>query len=206
MSIATDAQRINNALSAVTSGKAAIAAAITAKGVETAQNATFAEIAENIGAIESGGGVRNLAYTTHYPGQQEKTSGLTITYEIDGSFTVSGKMTSTFAYTIPFDKIKVLEVGKTYTLSMYSDGTDCDAFIYLEVGTASTTPSNPQAFTGRRGVTFAVNSGTFVCNHITVCFRNSYNGGDYGDGTNIKIMLEEGSEPHPYVSPWPISS
>lgn len=40
---------------AVTSGKAAIAAAITKKGVATAADATFQQIAENIGKIESGG-------------------------------------------------------------------------------------------------------------------------------------------------------
>ena len=39
---------------AITSGKAAIATAITEKGVETAADATFQQMAENIGAIETG--------------------------------------------------------------------------------------------------------------------------------------------------------
>ena len=39
---------------AITSGKSAIAAAITDKGVTTAADATFQQMAENIGAIQSG--------------------------------------------------------------------------------------------------------------------------------------------------------
>lgn len=40
---------------AITSGKSAIARAVTDKGVETAATETFAQMAENIGQIETGG-------------------------------------------------------------------------------------------------------------------------------------------------------
>lgn len=42
---------------AITSGKAAIASAITEKGVATAADATFQQMAENVAAIETGGGI-----------------------------------------------------------------------------------------------------------------------------------------------------
>lgn len=61
---------------AITSGKAAIATAITEKGVATAADATFQQLAENVAAIESGGGsgtatvTINLVYNEpmEYPG------------------------------------------------------------------------------------------------------------------------------------------
>ena len=42
---------------AITSGKSAIAQAITDKGVTTAANATFQQMANNIGQIQGGGGI-----------------------------------------------------------------------------------------------------------------------------------------------------
>lgn len=49
MSIASEVERIAR-------GKALVAAAVTEKGVETPAGATFQQIAENVAAIESGGG------------------------------------------------------------------------------------------------------------------------------------------------------
>ena len=49
---------------AITSGKSAIAQAITDKGVTTAANATFQQMAANIGQIESGGGFAGTATVT----------------------------------------------------------------------------------------------------------------------------------------------
>ena len=50
-------QELEDVKKSVSDGKTAVANAITAKGVETATDATFATMAANIGAIESGGGV-----------------------------------------------------------------------------------------------------------------------------------------------------
>lgn len=47
---------------AVTNGKSLIAAAVTDKGVETAADATFQQMATNIGAIETGGGPGTVSF------------------------------------------------------------------------------------------------------------------------------------------------
>ncbi len=49
-------QAIDSLKSYVSDGKSLIASAVTDKGVPTAQDATFAQMAENIGKIETGGG------------------------------------------------------------------------------------------------------------------------------------------------------
>lgn len=47
--------QLDQLFTSVSEGKSTIAAAVTDKGVETAADATFQQMAENIGAIESGG-------------------------------------------------------------------------------------------------------------------------------------------------------
>lgn len=64
MSVASEMQRIADALDAVSAGKADIADAITAKGVPTLTDSTFAELAANVGLIEGGGGVPGVSYTS----------------------------------------------------------------------------------------------------------------------------------------------
>lgn len=56
MSVASEMQRIADALDAVSAGKDVIADAITAKGVPTPTDSTFEELATNVGLIEGGGG------------------------------------------------------------------------------------------------------------------------------------------------------
>ena len=48
-------------IEAISDGKSAVAAAITTKGVETAADATFQQMADNIGQIQSGGLTPNTA-------------------------------------------------------------------------------------------------------------------------------------------------
>lgn len=68
--------------SAISSGKSAIAQAITDKGVTTAANATFQQMATNIGQIKSGGGTAIVSFTGDlgfegfYSFQGEKKYGL----------------------------------------------------------------------------------------------------------------------------------
>lgn len=57
MSILSDLDRISAALEAVEGGKADIAEAITAKGVDTLPDSSFDTLAANIGLIDGGGGV-----------------------------------------------------------------------------------------------------------------------------------------------------
>ena len=60
--MATIKQRIDNVTENVTDGKQDIASAITEKGVETTSSATFATMADNIRAIESG--AKNMIYNS----------------------------------------------------------------------------------------------------------------------------------------------
>ena len=70
---------------AITSGKSVIAQAITDKGVETAVDATFEQMAENIGQIETGGAIESaeinytISGTNHgsvYVGDELKSPGI----------------------------------------------------------------------------------------------------------------------------------
>lgn len=54
-------QELEDVKKSVSDGKTTVANAITAKGVETATDATFATMAANIGAIETGGGASALS-------------------------------------------------------------------------------------------------------------------------------------------------
>ena len=56
-------QELEDVKKSVSDGKTAVANAITAKGVETATDATFAAMAANISAIESGGGIGLNVFT-----------------------------------------------------------------------------------------------------------------------------------------------
>lgn len=64
----SDTQTVKQALdglkSSVSNGKALIASAITDKGVETAQDATFAQMAENIGEISTGSDTSDATATS----------------------------------------------------------------------------------------------------------------------------------------------
>lgn len=64
---------------AITNGKSAIAAAITDKGVQTAADATFQTMAENVGKIKTGGGPpSDIDVTISITNE----SGLELTYDI----------------------------------------------------------------------------------------------------------------------------
>lgn len=102
---------------AITSGKAAIASAITEKGVTTAADATFQQMATNIGAIETGGGSVNvLVSTSKYP--------VTLTY-VD-----SGEPKRT---TVPLVSSAEINVSKSTIITCNWDG----ASITINSGNAS---------------------------------------------------------------------
>lgn len=56
--------QLDQLFTSVSEGKSAIAAAITDKGVETAADATFQQMANNIGQIQSGGGATEKFFVT----------------------------------------------------------------------------------------------------------------------------------------------
>ena len=65
----------------VSSGKATIAAAVTDKGVQTAADATFQQIANNIGQIDQGVNLLNIInrqYTKYYLAKVDSTGSVTI--------------------------------------------------------------------------------------------------------------------------------
>lgn len=158
-----------------------------------------------IEAIQGGGEdtVKNLAYVIGYPGQSTVSGGLTFTYQEDASILITGALTSSYTYLIPMDKIKPLKPGKTYTLSIESSNVGVDAYLYFDGGSVSHSfgASTIQVIsTTKPSVTFSITAGDYKYNHITLMARTTY-GTDYSD-TVVKIMLEEGEERHPYISPW----
>ena len=111
------AGEINTLKKSVSDGKTLVATAITDKGVETAADATFAVMAENIGQIETGGGELHGA-TISVTTPEETLIGKTIKLSLN-STTVD---TKTFDSNGACSFTDIQEAG---TYSLYStDGTD----------------------------------------------------------------------------------
>lgn len=75
-------ERLNELFTYVSNGKRLVASAITDKGVETASDATFAVMAENIRAISSGGTHTAGAYSVVVPIYYGSSDGISGAYEI----------------------------------------------------------------------------------------------------------------------------
>lgn len=111
------AGEINTLKKSVSDGKTLVATAITDKGVETAADATFAVMAENIGQIETGGGELHGA-----------TISVTTTEETLIGKTIKLSLNSTTVDTKTFDSngaCSFTDIQEAGTYSLYStDGTD----------------------------------------------------------------------------------
>ena len=111
------AGEINTLKKSVSDGKTLVATAITDKGVETAADATFAVMAENIGQIETGGGELHGA-TISVTTSEETLIGKTITLSLNDTVVA----TRTFDDNGACSFTDIQEAG---TYSLYStDGTD----------------------------------------------------------------------------------
>lgn len=92
---------LNQLFTSVSDGKSAIAAAITDKGVTTAADATFQQMADNIMNIESGN-VGELCTLTIIGLNNAETATKTVSgYNADGIFNVISQSTSSGTYQIP---------------------------------------------------------------------------------------------------------
>ena len=111
------AGEINTLKKSVSDGKTLVATAITDKGVNTAADATFAVMAENIGQIETGGGELHGA-----------TISVTTTEETLIGKTIKLSLNSTTVDTKTFDSngaCSFTDIQEAGTYSLYStDGTD----------------------------------------------------------------------------------
>lgn len=106
-------QAIDGLKSSVSDGKSLVASAITDKGVPTAQDATFAQMAENIGQIETGGGGTDTsdATATSFDILSPKTA-----------YTAVGKVTGVIS-TLPAQTITPGTLDQTISNGQYLGGT-----------------------------------------------------------------------------------
>lgn len=100
---------ITELFTSASEGKALVAAAVTGKGVQTAADASYEQIAANVTAIETGGATATL--TVSYAGNSDTTC---IFVNADGSLIQSQDGTNTGQHTIP---IPSLVLAKTKSLS-----------------------------------------------------------------------------------------
>ena len=107
---ATDVQSaITELFTSASEGKALVAAAVTGKGVQTAADASYEQIAANVTAIETGGETATL--TVGYAGE----SGTACYFvNADGELITSENWTNVGQHTIP---IPSLVLAKTKSLS-----------------------------------------------------------------------------------------
>lgn len=92
MSVADNAQAIAEILQGCVDGKAAIAEAITSKGVATDPADSFDTMAVNVGLIENGGGEANVAFGT---------------FSLDHDVTINSKSSYELPFTMPFKPTQV---------------------------------------------------------------------------------------------------
>lgn len=115
---------ITNLKNSVSNGKAQVASAITAKGVTTAADATFATMADNIGKISTG--TKNLGFAR---------GGANIYgYAKDGEFTVSFSITDSQWGSAKFASvhISVWLVGSRYEDTITLSGDVTETFTYSQ--------------------------------------------------------------------------
>ena len=114
------AGEINTLKKSVSDGKTLVATAITDKGVETAADATFAVMAENIGQIETGGGELHGA-TISVTTNEENPTTITVTLTKD-STTIGQKNFDSNGLCTFTD----IQESGDYTITA-SDGTDSNS-------------------------------------------------------------------------------
>lgn len=131
-------EAINELFTSVSNGKAAVASAITAKGVTTASDATFTQMATNIGQIETGGGPANHVYDTFTLSADVAATDTTV-YTLTGD-ALSHKDDSSFVvmlHPLAVDVSKVAVVGGTIGNRLIGQKTDQSVSCYGYTGYTS---------------------------------------------------------------------
>ena len=77
---------VTELFTSVSEGKSLIAAAVTDKGIETAADATFQQIAGNVAAIASGGGGSSASNWVFIPGSDFNTETQSISVRVAGEW------------------------------------------------------------------------------------------------------------------------
>lgn len=153
-------QELEDVKKSVSDGKTAVANAITAKGVTTATDATFATMAANIGAIESGSGIGLNVFTQETepetkvgvwiqtPHQHEQVIvGKNNKYNIKYVYVGEWKSKSTLPVSNAYNFAAAVYNDKLYMIGDGGYGKITDSYVFD--GTSwSKTASSPSMYTG----------------------------------------------------------